>query len=82
MSTISIRLPESIHKKIKELAKKEGVSMNQLVNSAVSEKVSAILTAEYLEARGVQGSRARFEQILNSVPDEEPDEQDKLSPEN
>lgn len=31
MSTLSIRLPDSIHEKIKELAKKEGISMNQLI---------------------------------------------------
>lgn len=37
MSTLSIRLPDSLHEKIKELAKKEGISMNQLINSAVSE---------------------------------------------
>ena len=78
MSTMSIRLPESIHKKIKELAEQEGVSMNQLVNSAVSEKVSAILTAEYLEARGVRGSRGQYEQVLDKVPDVAPDEQDQL----
>ena len=78
MSTMSIRLPESIHKKMKELAEKEGVSMNQLVNSAVSEKVSAILTAEYLEARGAHGRREKYEQVLNKVPDVAPDEQDQL----
>ena len=78
MSTMSIRLPESIHKKIKDLAEKEGVSMNQLVNSAVSEKVSAILTAEYLEARGEGGRREKYEQVLDKVPDVPPDEQDQL----
>jgi len=78
MSTLSIRLPESLHKKIKELSEKEGVSMNQLINSAVSEKVSAILTAEYLEARGARGSRAKYECVLSKVPDAEPEKQDKL----
>ncbi|MDZ7772288.1 MAG: toxin-antitoxin system HicB family antitoxin [Balneolaceae bacterium] len=29
MSTLSLRLPDSLHKKLKELAEKEGVSMNQ-----------------------------------------------------
>jgi len=78
MSTLSIRLPESIHRKIKELAEKEGVSMNQLVNSAVSEKISAILTAEYLDPRGKRGSREQFEQVLSKVPDKEPEEGDQL----
>ena len=78
MSTLSIRLPESLHKKIKELSEKEGVSMNQLINSAVSEKVSAILTAEYLEARGARGSQAKYDRVLSKVPDADPEEQDHL----
>jgi predicted HicB family RNase H-like nuclease len=30
MSTLSLRLPGSIHRHIREIAKKEGVSINQL----------------------------------------------------
>ena len=30
MSALSLRLPDSIHRHIKELAQKEGVSINQL----------------------------------------------------
>lgn len=78
MSTLSVRLPDSMHKKIRELAKKEGVSMNQLINSAVSEKLSALLTEEYLKERGKLGSREKFENVLSKVPDEEPEERDKL----
>ncbi|GAA5523000.1 type II toxin-antitoxin system HicB family antitoxin [Aliifodinibius salicampi] len=78
MSTLSIRLPDSMHEKIKELAKKEGISMNQLINSAVSEKLSALMTVEYLKERGELSSRDKFEQVLSKVPDEEPDERDKL----
>lgn len=51
MSTLSVRLPDSMHEKIKELAKKEGVSMNQLINSAVSEKLSALMMVEYLQKK-------------------------------
>ena len=78
MSSLSVRLPDSMHEKIKELAKKEGVSMNQLINSAVSEKLSALMTVEYLKERGELGSREKFEHVLSKVPDEEPDERDKL----
>ena len=56
MSTMSLRLPESLHDKIRELAEKEGISMNQLVTTAVAEKVSALLTEEYLETRARRGS--------------------------
>jgi len=43
MSTMSLRLPDSIHRHIKEIAKREGVSINQLITTAVTEKVSALL---------------------------------------
>lgn len=52
MSTLSLRLPESMPRKLGELAKREGVSMNQLINSAVAEKMAALLTEEYLEESG------------------------------
>jgi predicted HicB family RNase H-like nuclease len=29
MSTISLRLPESLHRQIRELAKRDGISINQ-----------------------------------------------------
>lgn len=51
MSTLSVRLPDSLHEKLKELAEKEGVSMNQLITLAVSEKMSALLTVDYLKER-------------------------------
>jgi predicted transcriptional regulator len=78
MSTLSVRLPESLHKKIKELAEKEGVSMNQFITLAVSEKMSALLTIDYLKERAEKGNKQKFENIMNQVPDVEPEEYDKL----
>ncbi len=77
MSTISLRLPESLHKKARDLAKKENTSINQLVSSALAEKISAILTEEYLEARAKRASKAKFKNALSQVADVEPDEYDK-----
>ncbi|MEM1032934.1 MAG: toxin-antitoxin system HicB family antitoxin [Myxococcota bacterium] len=48
MSTLSLRLPQSVHRQLSALAKREGVSINQLINSAVA---AALMTAEYLEER-------------------------------
>ena len=46
MSTISLRLPESIHKRVKEIAKRESISINQLISTALAEKLSALMTQE------------------------------------
>jgi hypothetical protein len=78
MSSISLRLPESLHKRLKELAGKEGISINQLINCALAEKVSALMTVEYLEERGKRGDRSRFERALSKVKDAEPSEEDRL----
>jgi hypothetical protein len=51
MSALSLRLPSSIHQHIREIAQNEGVSINQFVSSAVSEKIFAIMTEDYLKSR-------------------------------
>jgi len=76
MSTISLRLPESLHQKVRELAEREGISINQLISTALAEKLSALLTEEYLEARAGRGSRRKFERVLSKVRDREPVEGD------
>ncbi len=78
MSTISLRLPESLHERVRELAEKEGVSINQLITTALAEKLSALLTEEFLEKRAKRGSRRKFERALSRVRDVEPDDNDKV----
>ena len=78
MSSISLRLSESLHKRVRELAKKEGISINQLINSALAEKISALMTVEYLQERARRGSRRRFKKALSKVKDIEPREEDRI----
>ena len=78
MSTMSLRLPESLHQKVRELAEREGISINQLVNTALAEKISALLTEEYLADRAARGSRKKFLEVLEKVPSAEPTSGDEL----
>jgi len=78
MSTLSVRLPKSLHRHLRELAVREGVSMNQLISSAVGEKLAALMTEDYL-ARAGRGSRRGYEAVLRRVPDIAPEERDELS---
>lgn len=78
MGALSLRLPESLHQKLGELAEREGISINQLITSAVAEKMSALMTEEYLAARAKRSSRRKFEAALAKVPDVEPEEFDRL----
>lgn len=67
MSALSLRLPNSVHRHIKEIAQQEGVSINQFISSAISEKISAIMTEEYLEKRAKRANRQEFKNILSQV---------------
>ncbi len=78
MSTLSVRLPNALHRHLRELAEREGVSMNQLISAAVGEKLAALMTEDYL-ARARRGSRKAYEAVLGRVPDVPPEERDKLS---
>jgi hypothetical protein len=78
MSTMSVRLPESLHKQARELAEREGVSINKLVATALAEKVSALMTLEYLEERASRGSAESFRRVLSRVPAAQSVEGDEL----
>ncbi len=78
MSTISLRLPESIHHAARELARREGISINQLVSTALAEKISALMTSDYLEERAKRASREKFDTALSKIRDVAPDQEDRL----
>ena len=78
MGALSLRLPESIHRHIREIAKMEGVSINQLISSAIAEKISAIMTEEYLRTRAERADLNDMKTILNKVADRKPLEGDEL----
>ena len=78
MTALSLRLPKSLHEQIRELAQEEGISVNQFVTLAVAEKVAALSAYEYLENRASRGNRQKYLEVLNKVPDVEPEEFDRL----
>ena len=76
MSTLSLRLPDSLHATARTLAKQEHVSVNQLISTAVAEKISALKTEDYLEARAKRGRRRDYAAVLAKAPDVEADAKD------
>ena len=78
MSTLSIRLPKSVHEQVKALASAEGISMNQFIGLAVAEKIAALQTVNYLEERAKRGSREKLLAVLAKAPDVEPEGHDRL----
>ena len=78
MSTLSLRLPDSLHRHLKELASRDGISINQFIATAVAEKMAALMTADYLQTRAQRGERAKYDAALSQVPDIDPEEHDRL----
>ena len=76
MTALTIRLPKSTHAKIRELAARDGVSVNQFIASAAGEKLAAVLTLDYLRSEAAHGKRSDFEGFMRAVPDV-PDTLDK-----
>lgn len=60
------------------LAKRDGVSLEQLMASALAEKISVLESADHLAALAKGGSRARFNRLLAKVPARKPLKGDEL----
>jgi predicted transcriptional regulator len=76
MTALTVRLPNSVHAKIRELAARDAISVNQFIASAAAEKVASMLTLDYLRQEAAQARREDFDRYLNAVPDS-PDDSDK-----
>jgi hypothetical protein len=78
MSTLSLRLPDSLHRRVREIAQQDGISINQFISTAVAEKLAALMTESYLQERAQRGSREKFRAVLAKVPDVPPGPGDEL----
>ena len=63
-SNFALRLQPSLLDELRKIAEAEGVALNQLINVAVAEKVSALRTADYFRERGRRADRAETLRIL------------------
>ena len=78
MSALTIELPDSLYRKVAELARSDGTSVEQFIATATAEKMAALLTVEYLRREAALGSRADFERVLKKVPDVPPEPYDEM----
>ena len=68
MTALTVRLPNSVHQKVKELALRDEISVNQFIAAAVSEKMASVMTLDYLKLEAAKGSRNDFDRFMNLVP--------------
>ncbi len=63
---------------IRKAARKDHVSINQMVVTALAEKISALMAGDYLADRANKASRAKFERAMSRVSHENPADHDRL----
>ena len=68
MTALTVRLPNSVHAKIRELVARDEISVNQFIASAAAEKLASMLTLDYLRHEATLGRREDFQRYLNAVP--------------
>ena len=63
-SNVALRLQTSLLEEAKRVAQSEGVALNQLINVAVAEKVSALRTESYFMTRAGGANLRKTKEIL------------------
>lgn len=66
-SNFALRLQPSLYEAARELAKSEGVALNQLINVAVAQMIAANSAAKYFELRGRGANVGRALEILGKA---------------
>jgi hypothetical protein len=77
----ALRLQASLKREAERVAHAEGTTLNQFINVAVAEKLSALRTAEYFKERGGRADIGKAIELLDRAGDEVPREGDEVAPE-
>ncbi len=64
-SNVALRLQESLLAEARNVPQMEGVALNQFINVAVAEKLSALRTEDYFKERAERANITRAKRLLN-----------------
>jgi hypothetical protein len=76
--TFPLRLPRSVKAEVERRAKADGVSVNQFVATAVSEKLAVMYTAAFFSERCDRADFAAFDRLMRHKGGEAPKADDKI----
>jgi hypothetical protein len=63
-SNVALRLQASLLEEVRRVSESEGVALNQFINVAVAEKLSALRTEDYFRERSGRADIAKAKRIL------------------
>ncbi len=78
MKAIQVRLPDHIHEKLKDLAKEEGISLNNFIVSSISNEVIRQETRDFFKKAAANFDPKAFAVVLGAIPDAPVPESDKI----
>jgi hypothetical protein len=71
-SNVALRLQESLLEEARRVAASEGVALNQLINVAVAEKLSALRTEDYFRERAARANISKAKRLLKRAGKNKP----------
>jgi hypothetical protein len=77
-SNYALRLPASLKRELEKVAREDGTSLNQLIVTAVAEKLSALRTADFFEERRKRADITAALEVMSRQRGEEPREGDNI----
>jgi hypothetical protein len=77
-STYPLRLPKSVKAEVERRAKADGVSVNQFVATAVSEKLAVMSTVAFFAERRERADFTAFDRIMRRKRGEAPQPDDTI----
>lgn len=79
MTRINIEIPASVHERATELAKRDGVTVDQFIATALAEKMSVLEAETYFQERAIKGTKETFDRAMAKVPARPPLDGDELA---
>lgn len=73
-----LRLPRSVKSAVERWAKRDGISMNQFMATAVAEKLSALEAADFFEDRSARADYMTFDRVMGRGAGQPPRAGDEL----
>ncbi len=78
-SNYALRLPASLKRELEKVAREDGTSLNQLIVTAVAEKLSALRTTDFFEERRARADVETALEVMTRERGEYPRDGDEVS---
>ena len=78
MSRATVAIPDSLFERLKLMAERQQISVDQFVASAVAEKMAVVEQDGYIAQRANQADAKKYKEALSNIPDTAPEDYDAL----